>query len=176
MIISASVRQGRKGPSVAKWFQAIAEANTGFEIEFVDLADLDLPLMTEPNQPRQQKYTQDVTKAWAQRVEAAHAFVFVMPEYNHSYTAPLKNALDYLSLEWSGKPVGFVTYGGVSGGTRAQAALQPVILALGMRFTQPGVNIAFFSQHLTEDGFQPNDIADTAAKTLATRLEAAVSS
>ncbi len=65
-------------------------------------------------------------------VERGDAYVFVTPEYNHSFNAVLKNALDYLHQEWHHKAVGFVSYGGVSGGTRAVASLRLVVGTLKM--------------------------------------------
>ena len=121
-IIIASVRAGRVGLPVAEWFTARARSHGGFELDVADLAELALPLMDEPNHPRLRRYTQPHTLEWSARVDAADAFVFVHPEYNYGYTAPLKNALDYLNQEWAYKPVGFVSYGGISAGTRAQSS------------------------------------------------------
>src|SRR5690606_5924633 len=107
------------------------------------------------------------TKAWSKRVEAADAFVFVMPEYNFTFTAPLKNAVDYLNQEWGDKPLGFLTYGGVSGGTRAMIGLLPALQALRIHTVQPPVNVPFVSQCVNDDGdFVPNDITTKAAKAM----------
>ena len=93
----------------------------GFEIDFADLAEVNLPFMDEPNHPRFHRYTHQHTLDWSARVEAADAFVFVMPEYNYGFTAPLKNAIDYLHAEWAYKPVGLVSYGGVAAGRPGSA-------------------------------------------------------
>lgn len=163
MIVIASVREGRVGLSVGRWFEAEARASEAFDVDLVDLAELDLPLMTEPNHPRLQRYTFDYTKAWSTRVEAADAFVFVMPEYNFTYTAPLKNAIDYLSKEWANKPLGFLTYGGVSGGTRAMVGLLPALQALRIHPVQPAVNVPFVTQFVNDDGeFEPNEVTSKA--------------
>lgn len=163
MIVIASVRQGRGGLPVGRWFDGVARRHDEFDVDLVDLAELDLPLMTEPNHPRLQQYTQEHTKAWSERVAAADAFAFVMPEYNFSYSAPLKNAIDYLSKEWGNKPLGFVTYGGVSGGTRAMVALLPTLHALRIHPVLPAVNIPFFTQFLDDGNFDPNDVTSKAA-------------
>ena len=126
-IIIASTRPGRVGEPVADWFSARARQHGGFELDVVDLAELALPFMDEPNHPRLRRYEHQHTKDWSARVDAADAFVFVTPEYNHSYNAPLKNAIDYLHQEWEYKPVGFVSYGGVAAGTRAVQALKQVV-------------------------------------------------
>jgi len=110
-IIVASTRPTRVGGAVGEWVRAMAEAHGKFAVHVTDIRALDLPLMDEPHHPRQQNYTKDHTKAWSADVASADAFVFVMPEYNFSFTAPLKNALDYLQKEWMHKPVGIVSYG-----------------------------------------------------------------
>src|SRR5690554_2361908 len=88
MIVIASIRQGRVGLSVGRSCESEARETGAFDIDLVDLSELDLPLMTQSNHPRLQRYAFDHTKAWSKRVAAADAFVFVMPEYNISYTAP----------------------------------------------------------------------------------------
>ncbi len=163
MIVIASMREGRGGISVGRWLEEITRGHDAFAIDVADLAELDLPLMTEPNHPRLQRYTHDYTKAWSERVAGTDAFVFVMPEYNFSYSAPLKNAIDYLSREWVDKPVGFVTYGGVSGGTRAMVALLPVLYALRLHPVMPSVNVPFYTQFVEDGEFSPNDITRKAA-------------
>jgi NAD(P)H-dependent FMN reductase len=152
LIIIASTRPGRIGVPVANWFTEQAAAHGGFELELVDLQELDLPLLDEPNHPRLRKYTKDHTRTWSATVDSADAIVFVTAEYNHSYTAALKNAIDYLHHEWRHKPLGFVSYGGVAAGTRAMQALKPVAIALALIPVVAAVNIPFVQQFLTEDG------------------------
>jgi NAD(P)H-dependent FMN reductase len=99
----------------------------------VDLAELDLPFHDEPNQPADGgPYLHEHTRRWSEIVRGSDAFVLVMPEYNRGYSAPLKNALDYLYVEWHHKPVGLVNYGMSSAGLRAGAQITPVLLALKM--------------------------------------------
>jgi NAD(P)H-dependent FMN reductase len=163
LIIVGSTRPGRAGLPIAQWFAARAEAHGGFDVDVADLAELALPLMDEPNHPRLQRYEHAHTKAWSARVADADAIVIVTPEYNHSFTAPVKNALDYLHNEWKGKPVGVVSYGGVSAGTRAATALKAVLSAL--RMTVAGdVPIPFMSQFIDDDGVvQPNETMEAGA-------------
>jgi NAD(P)H-dependent FMN reductase len=151
MIVIASTRPGRVGLPVARWFNDRAVEHGEFEIDLVDLAELDLPLMNEPNHPRLRQYTHEHTRAWSERVDAADAFVFVTSEYNHGYPAPLKNAIDYLHNEWHDKPVGFVSYGGVAAGTRAMQQLKPVVSALKMVPMVEAVNIPFVAQFIDDD-------------------------
>src|ERR1700712_2286441 len=118
MIIVGSVRPGRVGLAVAQWAARHVSEHSDFEVDLVDLAELALPFMDEPNHPQLQQYTKPHTLAWSERVDAADAVLLVAPEYNHSYSPALKNALDFLGKEWWRKPVGYITYGGASGGTR----------------------------------------------------------
>jgi len=162
MIILASVREGRVGLPIAEWVNRRAVADGRFEVDYVDLAELRLPLMDEPNHPRLKQYTKPHTLAWSRRVDAADGFLFVFPEYNYSYSAPIKNAIDYLNTEWDRKPVGLVNWGGNSGGTRAQAAFRPVISALGMVLTRGNVEINFPQKQVNDDGqFEPNEQQQT---------------
>jgi NAD(P)H-dependent FMN reductase len=163
-VIVASTRPGRVGRVIADWFIGEAERHNGFEVHVSDLAELRLPLLDEPNHPAQRRYTKPHTLEWSATIDAADAVVFVMPEYNHSFTAPLKNAIDYLSQEWRDKPAAFVSYGGMSSGLRAVTALRPVVSALGMMAINPQVGLRF-RDHLTPDGaFESSAPLDASAK------------
>jgi NAD(P)H-dependent FMN reductase len=158
LIVNGSIREGRIGAPIGEWVKKTAEADSRFTVDYADLAELKLPLMDEPNHPRLKKYTHAHTIAWSERVGAADGFLFLFPEYNYSYAAPIKNAVDYLHNEWSRKPVGFVNWGGNSGGTRAQAAFRVVVTALGMVLTRGSVEINFPQRQLTESReFEPNE-------------------
>ncbi|MGI5486203.1 NADPH-dependent FMN reductase [Microtetraspora malaysiensis] len=163
-IIVASTRPGRVGLPVAEWFRDRAVAYGAFEVEIVDLAEVDLPFMNEPHHPRLRQYVHQHTKEWSTTVERADAYVFVTPEYNHSFNAVLKNALDYLHGEWQYKPAGFVSYGGVSAGTRAVQMLKQVVSGLKMLPVVEAVTIPFVREFVDEDGrVQPNDVMNQAA-------------
>ncbi|MDZ4745921.1 MAG: NAD(P)H-dependent oxidoreductase [bacterium] len=125
-IIIGSTRPGRKAESVAKWVHQIAATRGDAEYELVDIADYDLPLLDEPIPPSSGKYSKDHTKKWSAAITPFDAFVFVTPEYNHGTSAALKNAIDFLWLEWNNKAAGFVGYGS-SGGTRAVESLRLVM-------------------------------------------------
>jgi NAD(P)H-dependent FMN reductase len=157
MIVIASIRDGRAGKPVGDWFTDVAREHGGFDVTVADLKEIDLPLMTEPNHPRLKQYTQPRTWAWSERVEAADAFAFVTPEYNYGATAPLINALDYLSQEWAYKPAGIVSYGGVSGGLRAAQHLKPKLTTLNMHPVKEGVAIQFVANHIEDGVFTPID-------------------
>ena len=163
-VILASIRPGRAGAPVAQWFVDRAVKHGGFEVELVDLAEWNLPLMDEPHHPRLRRYQHQHTRDWSAKIDSADAYVFVMPEYNYGYSAPLKNALDYLNQEWQHKPVGLVTYGGVSAGTRAAQMIKQVLGALKLVAVADSVNIPFVREFISDDGeLQPNETLETAA-------------
>jgi NAD(P)H-dependent FMN reductase len=158
-IIIGSTRPGRVGPKFAAWFRSRAIAHDRFEVELVDLAKLNLPFLDEPSHPRLRQYVHQHTIDWSRIVERSDAFVFVTPEYNFGYSAALKNAIDYLSQEWADKAVGFVSYGGVAGGTRAVQQLKQVVTALKMIPVAESVNLPFFSQFIDDSGtVRPNEV------------------
>jgi len=172
MIIIASTRPGRVGLPVAQWFERRAITHGGFVIDLVDLAALNLPFMDEPNHPRLRQYTHQHTKDWSAQVAAADAFVFVMPEYNYGFNAPLKNAIDYLQHEWAYKPVGFVSYGGISAGTRAVQMIKQVVTTLKMTPLFEAVSIPFVRQFIGDQGeVQANEIMELAATALLDELQ-----
>jgi NAD(P)H-dependent FMN reductase len=170
-IIVGSTRPGRAGAPIAQWFAARAKDHGGFDVTVVDLAELALPLLDEPNHPRLGQYTKQHTKDWSAIVDAADAFVIVTPEYNYGYPASVKNAIDYLHREWQHKPVGFVSYGGVAAGTRAVQQLKQVVTTLRMLPVTDSVNIPFYNQFLDSDGvFQPNEVLEQAADAMLDEL------
>lgn len=157
-VITTTVREGRKGISVAQWVMDYLKDNPDFEIELLDLKEIDLPLMNEPNHPRLQQYTHDYTRRWSEMIHPADAFIFVLAEYNYSFPAPIKNAIDYLFNEWRYKPVAFVSYGGVSGGLRSSQHLKSVVTTVGMMPLADQVNIPFFATKIDEGGvFHPDE-------------------
>jgi len=171
LIVIASTRPGRVGLPVTEWFAEQAAAHGGFELEVTDLAELDLPLLDEPNHPRLRQYTKDHTHAWSAIVEGADAIVMVTSEYNYGYPAALKNAIDYLHNEWRYKPVGFVSYGGVAAGTRAVQQLKQVVSALSMMPIAPSVNIPFVQQFLDDNRvIQGNEVMQKAASDMVDEL------
>jgi NAD(P)H-dependent FMN reductase len=171
-IISASTRPGRKGIAVARWIQQLAQEHGGFDVELVDLAEVALPLMDEPNHPRLRQYVHQHTQDWSATVSRADAFVFVTPEYNHSFPAGLKNALDYLSAEWADKAAGLVSYGGVSAGLRAATAIKPVLTSLRMLPVVEAVSVPFFTQFVTDDEhFVPNTELEAGGKAMLDELQ-----
>lgn len=169
-VIIASTRPGRIGPAVAHWVVDAAQRQGSFDVELVDLAEVDLPLYDEPSHPVLGQYVHDHAKAWSKIVQRADAFVFVMPEYNHGYNAALKNALDYLHVEWNDKAVGLVSYGGISGGLRATAVLRPTLVALRMVPIADHVPLPLVTQHMEDGRFIPTDIHEAGATAMVAQL------
>jgi NAD(P)H-dependent FMN reductase len=170
-IIITSTRPGRVGLPVGHWFAERARAHGGFDVEVLDLAEINLPFMDEPHHPRLRQYTQQHTKNWSATIDSGDAYVFVMPEYNFGMNAPMKNAIDYLNQEWQHKPVGFVSYGGVSGGTRAVQMAKQVVSTLKMVPMVEAVSIPFVAQFLDDQRrIKANDVMDTSAAALLDEL------
>jgi NAD(P)H-dependent FMN reductase len=170
-VIIASTRPGRVGLPVGQWFYDRAVKHGGFEVELIDLAEVNLPFMDEPHHPRLGKYTHQHTKDWSATVSRGDAYVFVTPEYNHSFPASLKNALDFLHVEWADKAAALVSYGGVSAGLRAAGALKPVLAALRMVPVVEAATIPFFQQFLTDDDqFVANEQLEAGGKAMLDEL------
>ncbi|MEV4167753.1 NAD(P)H-dependent oxidoreductase [Nonomuraea sp. NPDC049709] len=170
-VIVGSTRQGRTGRAVADWFHGRAVDSGAFEVELVDLAEVNLPFLDEPHHPKQKQYVNAHTKEWSALVDRADAYAFVTPEYNHSFSGVLKNALDFLHYEWQHKPAGFVSYGGVSGGTRAANGLRQVVSTLKMVPVLEAVHIPFVWELLGEDGtLRHNDAMDAGADAMLAEL------
>jgi NAD(P)H-dependent FMN reductase len=170
-IIVASTREQRVATSVAGWFVEQARQHGKFEIQMVDLKEVNLPLLDEPHHPTLRRYQHDHTKAWSKSVAAADAFVFVVPEYNYGMPPALLNALDYLYHEWNYKPASFVSYGGVSGGTRSVQMAKLVLSTLKVVPLPEAVTITFVAKHIdAEKKFTPEESQQKALTTMLDEL------
>lgn len=171
LIVFGSTRPSRGGMPVARWFENLARQQAHFTVDFADLAAVNLPLLDEPEHPVKQAYVHDHTKAWSQQVAAANALVFVTPEYDYFPPAALVNAIQYLSKEWSGKPAGIVSYGGLSGGLRSTQALRLLLSGVGLFALQPSVSLPFYNQLINEQGiFAATDAMNKSAHGLLDEL------
>lgn len=156
---------------MAHWVKSVGRQRGDINTELIDLAEVNLPLLDEEQHPRLGQYRNDHTCRWSAQIDAADAFVLVTPEYNHSFPASLKNAMDYLSREWADKPAGIVSYGGMSAGLRAAAALRPVMASLRLASLGIDVAVPFVEQTVHEDGsFHPDPRAVHAAEAMFERL------
>ncbi len=133
-VILGSIRVGRAGEKVAKWFMKAVSEVPNVELKLIDLLDYPLPMFAEavPSSMRQDPHENPAIQKWLSTIAEADGFIIITPEYNHSYSSVLKNALDYPYHEWRDKPVGFVSYGGFAGGARAVEHLRQVAGELHM--------------------------------------------
>jgi NAD(P)H-dependent FMN reductase len=153
-IIVGSTRPGRKAEAVARWVHEIAKKRSDASFEVVDLADFKLPLLDEPLPPMMGQYSHPHTRAWAAKIAGFDAFVFVTPEYNHSTSGALKNAIDYLWREWNDKAAGFVGYG-AAGGTRAVEHLRLVMAEVKVADVRAQVALSLFTDFENYVTFKP---------------------
>jgi NAD(P)H-dependent FMN reductase len=164
-IILGSTRPGRNGEQVARWILDLATARGDAEYELVDLADYPLPHLDEALPPAMGRYEHDHTKAWAATIASFDGFVIVTPEYNHSTSGVLKNAIDYLYGEWNDKAVGFVSYGS-AGGARAVEHLRLIAGELQMADVRQQVALSLMTDFEGFSVFRPGDHHAPAVATL----------
>jgi len=154
-IIVGSTRPGRNGEAVAKWVFELSKKRNDAEFELVDIADFNLPLLDEPYPAMMVQYTKDHTKAWSAKIDSFDGFVFVTPEYNHSTSGALKNALDFISVEWNNKAAAFVGYGS-AGGVRAVEHLRLIAGELQMADVRAQVMLSLFTDFVNMSEFKPD--------------------
>lgn len=153
-IIVGSTRPGRKADAVARWVYEIATQRKDAQFELVDIQDFNLPLLDEPVPPSMGQYSQPHTKTWAAKIDSFDAYVFVTPEYNHSTSGALKNAIDYLYKEWNNKAAGFVAYGS-AGGSRAIEHLRMIMAELQIADVRNQVMLSLFTDFENFSTFRP---------------------
>ena len=153
LVLVCSSRPRALGPVVGQWLiDAIAPRAAALDAELVPvvLADLGLPFLDEEEHPSSGVYQHDHTRRWSAIVAAADGFIAVTPEYNYGMPATLKNALDYLGREWAWKPMGFVSYGNTSAGTRSVQHAKQVVTTL--RLVPLGATVAIRIGDALDDG------------------------
>jgi NAD(P)H-dependent FMN reductase len=160
MIIWGSSRSGRRGGVVADWVKSEVAKDGRFEVDFVDLTELKLPFFDEPTSPFSMQglddYTHPEGKVWAQRVQAVDSVIIITPEYNHGPPGVLKNTLDWVGPPWKDKPVGLISYGGISGGARAVEQLRSITIELGLINVANAIHFPSFAKTF-ESGEQPSE-------------------
>jgi NAD(P)H-dependent FMN reductase len=164
-IILGSTRPNRNGEQVAQWVYEIASRRSDAEFELVDLRDYPLPHLDEPLPPSMGQYQNEHTRQWADKIASFDGFIFVTPEYNHSTSGVLKNAIDYLFAEWNNKAVGFVSYGGV-GGARAAEHLRLVAGELQMADVRQQVALSLLTEFENFSVFKPGEYNRAALDTM----------
>lgn len=155
-IIVGTTRQGRVGANISNWVLSKLPQKESVRYELVDLAEWDLPMFDEPKSPQTGEYAHDHTKKWSAKISEFDGYVFVSSEYNAGYPASVKNAIDYLFNEWTGKPVVIVTYGW-SGGASANNQLDEVFTRIKMKVIDTKPKLFFGEGIFGEDG-QINDL------------------
>jgi NAD(P)H-dependent FMN reductase len=164
-IILGSTRPGRNGEQVARWVLDVAAQRPDADFEIVDLLDYPLPHLDEAIPPSLGRYQNEHTKRWAQRIASFDGYVFVTPEYNHSTSGVLKNAIDYLYAEWNNKAVGIVSYGSV-GGARAAEHLRLIAGELQMADVRQSVSLSLLTEFENYTVFKPAEYSVGALHTM----------
>ncbi|WP_407287518.1 NADPH-dependent FMN reductase [Streptomyces sp. BP-8] len=154
-VIIASTRERRFAPVIANWFTRHAESHTHIDVDVVDLDTI---------RPYELRHGSEEFESYAKRIDEADAFVVITPEYNHSFPAPLKHAIDLLHPQWQAKPVGFVSYGGISGGLRAVEQLRLVFAELHATTVRETVSLPFAGNLFDDAGrlHDPTPVAQAA--------------
>ena len=155
-IIVGSTRPQRKARVVAEWLLEQTQSRKA-RYALVDVADFKLPLLDEPIPPSLGRYSQPHTKAWAAEIARHDGYVFVTPEYNHSTSGALKNAIDFLFAEWNNKAAGFVAYGSV-GGARAVEHLRAILGEVMVADVRTAVLLSLFDDFENFTTFKPRDL------------------
>lgn len=171
-VVVGSVRQGRFGPVVASWVSQQARNHGAFDVDVVDLADFDIPLSLPADPPilAGNEYPRPLAMAdLTARLDRSDAFVLVTPEYNHSYPASLKAAIDWHFTQWTAKPVAFVSYGGAAGGRHAVLHLENVLTELHAVTIRNGLTFPNFFRNF-EDGRPTDPNAPQYAKAMLEQL------
>jgi NAD(P)H-dependent FMN reductase len=164
-IILGSTRPGRNGEAVAKWVLDVAKQRSDAEFELVDLLDYKLPHLDEAMPPAMGQYTQPHTLEWAATIASFDGFVIVTPEYNHSTSGALKNAIDFLFAEWNNKAAGFVGYGSV-GGARAVEHLRLIAGELMIADVRASVHLSLAQDFENYSIFLPKEQQEQALTTV----------
>jgi NAD(P)H-dependent FMN reductase len=168
-IIVGSTRPNRKADVVAKWVYDFAVKRKDADYEILDLRDHPLPLLDEPLPPSLGKYSHEHTKAWSKVVDQYDGYVFVTPEYNHSISGALKNAIDFVYREWNNKAAGFVSYGS-TGGVRAVEHLRGICAEVQIADVRAHVSLNLYTDWENFTVFKPGDKHDAQLATMLGQL------
>ncbi len=171
-VILGSTRPQRQSEKVGKWVIEQISKNKEIEPELIDLRDWPLPFYNEVSGVSYLKgnFSIDLAKKWGKKIGEADGYIIVTPEYNHGYSAVLKNALDYAYVEWNNKPVAFVAYGGMVGGSRAVEQLRQVVIELQMAPIREAVYIPGVWAAFNEDGSPKDSTVNDSLNSLLVQL------
>ncbi len=169
-IIVGSTRPGRKALEVANWVFKNASNRENATYEIVDIADFNLPLLDESVPPSRGQYEKEHTKKWASKIAELDGFVFVTPEYNHSTSGALKNAIDFVYGEWTNKAAGFVGYGSM-GGSRAIEHLRLIMAECQVATVRSQVMLSLFTDFENFSTFKPAEVHTKSLNAMLEQLE-----
>ncbi len=164
-IITGSTRPGRVNLQVAEWVKQIADKRSDVSFEIVDIADYQLPLYDEAIPAAYGQYAHEHTKKWAAKIGSLDGFIFVTPEYNHSFSPALKNAIDFIYGEWNNKAAGFVSYGS-GGGIRAVEQLRQIMSEIQIADVRAQVFMSLFSDFENFSVFKPDPRHEASLETV----------
>jgi NAD(P)H-dependent FMN reductase len=170
-VILGSTREGRNGEAVAKWVVDAAAGRSAADYELVDLRDYPLPMFNEPMSPAYAPSTNPDVVKFGAKIAEFDGYVFVTPEYNHSISGVLKNAIDYLYKEWNDKAAAFVSYGAFNG-ARAVEQLRGIASEMQLAHVRQQLGFSLFTDFEGMAKFAPGDQHVGSSEIMFTQLEA----
>jgi NAD(P)H-dependent FMN reductase len=170
-VILGSTRQNRNGAAVADWVLQKAAGRADATYELVDLRDHPIPLLDAPVSPAFAPIEDPAVRRLSAKIAEFDGYVFVTPEYNHSFSAVLKNALDSLYTEFNNKAAAFVSYGSFQG-ARAVEQLRLVASELQLAHVRQQLGFSLFTDFENFSTFTPGPQHDGNAEIMFTQLEA----
>jgi len=171
-IITGSTRPGRKSLQVAEWVKSIAEKRGDAEYEIVDLAEFNLQMYAEPvSAAYSQDYKSPEAIPWSRKIAELDGYVFICPEYNRGVTSALKNAIDYLYIEWNNKAAGIVSYGS-AGGVRAAEALRIIMAELQVATVRTHPSMSLFTDFVKMNEFNPAPVHEKSVNAMLNQVNA----
>jgi NAD(P)H-dependent FMN reductase len=171
-VIASTARPGNKGTLIANWIMGVVRQDRGIHAEFLDLAEMNLPVSEERSYTQSMQYEHEHTKQWSATITESDAFIIVLEEHDPGFPLPIRNALDCLYKEWKYKPVAFVSYGEICTGWRSTQTLKQIVKTLGMMPISQAVSIPSFSEYIDdEDKFLPKETITRSAYVMLSELK-----
>ncbi|MEY8570582.1 NADPH-dependent FMN reductase [Brevibacterium linens] len=156
-IIPGTSRPQALNPQIVNWVEQQLASNGDVRAEVVDFGSFDLPLLDEVIPAGAKMYANDHTKAWGAKLEEFDAFIFVTPEYNHSISGSLKNALDFVATEFNHKVAGIVNYG-ADKGVRAAEHLRHILANYKLAVVRDQASFSIFTD-VADGTFAPTEVS-----------------
>ncbi|PAK96914.1 NADPH-dependent FMN reductase [Brevibacterium casei] len=156
-IIPGTTRPGALNPQVVQWVSDQLAGRDDVTAEVVDFGAFDLPLLDEVIPAGAKRYENAHTKAWGSKLDEFDAFIFVTPEYNHSISGSLKNALDFVATEFNHKVAGIVNYG-ADKGVRAAEHLRHILANYKVAVVRDQASFSIFTD-VADGTFAPTEVS-----------------